>query len=399
MALGARGRALASVLFVLGVNACGDGPIRDNSLTQPTPESCSYSLSVSTFTFAASGGTGSVTVSAGQTCAWTATTDAPWIAITSSSSGTGAGSVAFSVAAHTGSSSRSAALSIAGQLVAISQDRFVTCTVGFSPLTAVYGKEGGSGSVTVTAPAGCAWTVRSTEPWLVITSGAGEGAGTAIVNYSVAANTVTSSRTGAIAVVDRIFVVTQAGDTAACSYGVSPVEFSPCMTSPQMTAVVTTQSGCTWTSSATDPWIQIVSGQSGSGSGTIVFGVTDNWLAVRAGQILVRWPTVTAGQNMRIAQAGCRYSVNPASIAVVGTAGTASFDVYQQSDPYTCGGPLQNGCLWSAESADKWITVTSSMPRAGDDRVTISIADNPGAPRTGTITVRDQIVRITQAAK
>jgi hypothetical protein len=45
-----------------------------------------------------------------------------------------------------------------------------------------------------------------------------------------------------------------------------------------------------------------------------------------------------------------------------------------------------------------WITVAGSTPRAGDDRVTFSVAPNPGRdPRTGTIAVRDRLVTITQA--
>jgi hypothetical protein len=77
--------------------------------------------------------------------------------------------------------------------------------------------------------------------------------------------------------------------------------------------------------------------------------------------------------------------------------GTGTFDVLQQSDPNTCGGATQDQCLWTAQSTASWITVTSSMPRKGDNPVTFVVARNDTASaRTGSITVRDKVVTITQ---
>ena len=72
--------------------------------------------------------------------------------------------------------------------------------------------------------------------------------------------------------------------------------------------------------------------------------------------------------------------------------------VLQQSDPLTCGSATQDRCVWSAESDAAWITVTTSMPQIGDQSVSFTVAENTSAsPRTGTITVRDRSVRVTQA--
>ena len=115
---------------------------------------------------------------------------------------------------------------------------------------------------------------------------------------------------------------------------------------------------------------------------------------------MVRWETPTQGQNVRVAQAGCRYAVSVPSINVVAAGGPAQFSVYQQSDPYTCGGPLQNGCLWSAEPDVAWITVNTSMPQFGDNPVSLTIAANDSSTaRSGNVRVRDQVVRITQAGR
>ena len=390
MPTGIRAGLPAFVLFALAA-ACG------GTSTQPTPAPCSYALSAASFTFNASGGAGGVTVTTGASCAWTARADAGWITISSGASGTGPGTVAFSVASHSGTSPRSGGLTIADHAVTVSQDALVACTLDISPSSALHTKDAGTGSFNVVAPAGCPWKASSAVSWLTLAPGGGDGSGSATITYSLSRNTDVAARTGGITVADRAFLVTQSGDTGACEYGVSPVDFSPCMRATQMTAAVTTQGGCSWTASATDSWITIANGQSGTGSGTIVFSVSENWLTPRSGQVLVRWPTPTAGQNIRIAQAGCHYSVNPSTISVAAVGGSNTVSVYQESDPNTCGGATQDACTWSAESTVPWITVTSSMPRAGDNPFSFAVAPNTGPARTGTILVRDQVVRINQA--
>ena len=65
-----------------------------------------------------------------------------------------------------------------------------------------------------------------------------------------------------------------------------------------------------------------------------------------------------------------------------------------------CGGATQDRCVWSAAANVPWITITSSMPRSGDNPVSFVVSSNAGTDaRVGTITVRDKVVLITQAGK
>jgi hypothetical protein len=115
---------------------------------------------------------------------------------------------------------------------------------------------------------------------------------------------------------------------------------------------------------------------------------------------MVRWPTATAGQNLQVSQAGCYYSVSTAAMNFAAAGGTGQFSVVQMSDPITCGGPLQNGCLWTAQANVPWITINTSMPQTGDNPVSFTVAANPtAAARTGRITVRDKVVQITQSGQ
>ena len=77
--------------------------------------------------------------------------------------------------------------------------------------------------------------------------------------------------------------------------------------------------------------------------------------------------------------------------------GIDTFNVLQQSDPYTCGGALQDGCIWTAMADVPWIVITSPGPRKGDDQVRFMVSANTtGATRSGTIRVKDKMVVITQ---
>ena len=395
--------AVAVVLIAL-LSACGK-----SSPTAPPPAPCTFTLSTSLLSFPASGGSNSVSVTTASQCTWTATSDRGWMSITSGSSGSGGGVVNVSVTPNTTTAERSGTLTIAGLSVAVREDGVVPCTIDISPPSASFSSGEATGSFAVSAPGGCEWAATSAVAWLRVTSGS-PGSGNGTVSYSVERNRDTSSRTSTIAVGERSFTVTQSGEPqppppppppVVCEYSVTPVEFNPCMSVPAtLTATITTQQGCTWTASPNASWISMTGGESGSGTGVIAFRVSDNWDAPRQGIVMVRWPTPTAGQNLHISQAGCRYGVSATSLNFGAVGGTGRFDVLQQSEPLTCGGATQNACRWTADSDVAWITVTTSMPQAGDNPVSFTVAANTGtAARVGTIRVRDKTVQINQSGR
>ncbi len=78
--------------------------------------------------------------------------------------------------------------------------------------------------------------------------------------------------------------------------------------------------------------------------------------------------------------------------------GDFTVDVYASPTDPACGGPLQDVCVWSGVSSAPWVTVLTTMPRHGDDRVFFRVAVNgTGSARTATISVRDRTVTIRQA--
>lgn len=101
--------------------ALGTGGSYTLSLTGPSV-SCTYGISPINNTVGAGGGSGSVGVTTQSGCSWTAASNAPWISVTSGGSGSGSGTVNYSVAAYTGTSPRSGTITIAGQTFTVTQN-------------------------------------------------------------------------------------------------------------------------------------------------------------------------------------------------------------------------------------------------------------------------------------
>lgn len=78
-------------------------------------------LSAGAQSFAPSGGAGQIGVNAPSGCSWTTATDSEWITFTGTHSGTGAGSVSYSVAPNAGVSARSGMISISHQTFTVTQ--------------------------------------------------------------------------------------------------------------------------------------------------------------------------------------------------------------------------------------------------------------------------------------
>jgi hypothetical protein len=382
---------IVGVMYVAGAG-CGNG-----TPDEPTPV-CSIAIAPASLAFVSEGGTGNVTVTTTAGCAWTASANASWITLTAGGSGNGPGTVAYAVAANATTDSRNGAVTIGGQAHAVAQQGRtpVVCTYEIAPDSSTWGNDGGSRTFTVAAAEGCSWTAVSNASWVVVDSGQGTGSGT--VSYTVARNTQVGDRSTTIVVAGRTFTVRQGGDVSTCQYSVGPVDFSPCMPGGTVVASVTTQDNCPWSATPDASWLNV--GSSGVGSGAITIAFADNYDAPRRAQVLVRWPTPTAGQNIRVAQAGCMYGVSRAAFSFSASASVGTFDVLQQSDPITCGGATQDRCIWTAVSDVPWITITTGMPRAGDNPVSFTVAANDAVTaRVGTIRVRDKTVTVTQAGR
>jgi hypothetical protein len=82
---------------------------------------CSYSIAPAFQAFPASGGSGSINVTAGSQCAWQASSNSDWITITSGSIGIGSGEVTYALAPNPGATGRKGAITVAGKTFLLKQ--------------------------------------------------------------------------------------------------------------------------------------------------------------------------------------------------------------------------------------------------------------------------------------
>jgi hypothetical protein len=209
---GAGGTGPGAVQFSAAANAgagrTGTITAAGQTFTVIQDSGCSAVVAPDTIAEPAAGGSQNVGVTTAADCAWTAASNAPWITIAMPASGTGNGNVQLDIQPNSGVA-RSGTATVAGQMVTVNQES--GCSVSIAPAGQAVGVAGGTGSFTVTAPAGCPWTAVSNNPeWLTVTSGA-SGSGAGIVQFNAVANASGAARTGTITVSGQTFTVTQAG--------------------------------------------------------------------------------------------------------------------------------------------------------------------------------------------
>lgn len=171
-----------------------------------------------------------------------------------------------------------------------------------------------------------------------------------------------------------------------CSYGVSPLSASLPVEGGSTTVTVTTTANCSWSSTSNATWLTITSGTSETGSGSTTIAVARNTSQdLRVGTVTV------AGQTVQIGQAGpsptCAYGVSPPSAVVPALGG--NLDISISTD---------DGCAWSVTSNASWITITAGSSGTGDGTASITVDSNSGALRSGTLTIVDRTVQLTQEA-
>ena len=305
-------------------------------------------------------------------CAWTATSNAIWVSVTGTATGSGNGSVSYAVQANTGGP-RSGGITAGGQTFVINQASGVSsCTYALGATSASMPAAGGTGSVDVMAGGGCAWTATSNAPWITVTGGA-SGTGDGTVSFAVDAN-AGAVRSGTISVAGSMLTVNQAAAAPTCTYMLSAASFAAAAGGEAGTVDLTTDPACAWTAVSNDAFLTVTSAASGTGSTTVAFTVDANAGGARAGTLTIGGETFTVNQDA--AAPTCTFTLMPEDTTIVG-GGTRSFDVVTESS-----------CGWTAVSDDPWIHVTSGDSGTGDGTVELTI-DGGGIIRSGTVTVGD----------
>ena len=140
-------------------------------------------------------------------CSWSASTTTPWLSIVSGS-GTGNGTVSYTVEANLTTSPRTATIHVGSGAFTVTQAGACTYSIAPTSRTVTNACSLQSSTATVTAGAGCTWSAASSNGqtgWLKIVSGGGPRAGTGTgqsLTFSTASNRHQDARSGTITVLD-----------------------------------------------------------------------------------------------------------------------------------------------------------------------------------------------------
>jgi DNA-binding beta-propeller fold protein YncE len=208
----------------------------------------------------------------------------------------------------------------------------------------------------------------SDSAWLTL-SGVTNG----VVSFNFTANTNASSRTGNITLLGQTIPVTQA---AIYTLGTTHLLEGPSAGADSV-ALVTSDA---WTNSTTTSWLHLSAAtQIGIGSTNIVFTFDANPGATRTGTLTI------AGLTVTVTQAGPVYSLGATMLLEGPTAGSASV-------------ALSANTAWSASPNATWLCLSAANQIGiGSTDVVFTFDANPGATRTGTLTIVGQTVTVSQA--
>jgi hypothetical protein len=354
----------------------------DQSGPGTTP--CSYSIAPTGATIGAAGGQLSTQVTTNAGCAWTATSQASWLRVTSGSTGNGPATVSISADANVGEA-RSGTVNVAGASFTVTQAASPPgCSYTIDPTSYSTSALGGQVTVAVATAAGCAWSTTGLPDWITVTNGSGSGSGAATV---VVGTNAGPSRTATIQIAGRPFTVTQ--EAAACTYTVTPTTIDADASAQTKTVAVATGVHCSWTAkvTTTEDWLRIKSGSSGTGAGTVTIEIDatpNQGNKPRTATLLVAAQTVTVNQAANLP--ACSYTIDPTSYNTGASGGQATVTV-----------SAADGCAWSTTGLPDWITVTNGSG-SGSGTATVVVGTNAGPSRTATIQIAGRPFTITQEA-
>ena len=256
-----------------------------------TTAGCAYSLSARSRPATAQAGSGQVTMETAASCAWTATSNAPWITLASDPIRAGSGNLSYSYTENTENYTRTGRITVAGQTFMVVQAS-ASCTYSLSKSSAEVSGNASEGRAEITTASSCPWTTVSGADWITVSSNLREGSGTVI--YSVIANTG-AARTGNITIGGQTFTVNQQA-VAPCTYSLSKSSVEVSGDASEGTTEVTTAPSCPWTAFSPLDWIT-VSRDPRTGSGTVTYAIAATDGAERTGTITIAGQTFTVKQS------------------------------------------------------------------------------------------------------
>lgn len=240
------------------------------------------SLSPTQTVITANGGTADLNLSIGGNVSWTASTGAGWLTI-STNSGAGPATLNVQAGANTTVYTRVTTVTAGGQTVSVSQGgRWATVSTN----NVVLPPDGGAVFFDVSAEGGAWWRAISGTNWLTVAlpaSGNGTGNGSVMV-VADPYNEYSRARIGTLEIAGQAVFVSQLG----YSLTVNPTAVEIGSNAGAGELAIVAPLDAVWEAVTTAPWITLIGGNNGIGSGTLRYSVVANTTGeIRTGRIII----------------------------------------------------------------------------------------------------------------
>jgi MYXO-CTERM domain-containing protein len=335
--------------------------VNGQTFTVSQADGCTYLLAPTGATSTAAGGDGSFVISASDpACAWTATSNDPFITGVTPN-GTGDGTIVYSVGANVGPG-RVGSISVGGRTFTITQAN--GCVATLDPTSTTVPGVGGDTSFSITlSDQTCMWTAGSTTSWAVVNTPSGTGNGTVSLTLGVNDG---PSRSTTIEAGGQTFTLNQ---DSGCTVTLATANGAATAAGGDGTFNVAKPAGCAYTAVSTVPWITNVL-VSATGASYTVQPSTD---PIRTGTIVITSTTSAATATFTIKQsAGCIITLPTGGASPTAAGGSAFAAVTKGA-----------GCGFTATTNTPWITGLRIDPTG----VNYTVDANTGPARGGTIDV------------
>jgi sugar lactone lactonase YvrE len=160
-----------------------------------------------------------------------------------------------------------------------------SCTYSVTPTSLQAPAAGGNLTITIQTASTCALTVSNLPAWIT-SSSASLGAGSGTITLVVAPNTG-APLSATISISGVSVIITQAGQTSACTYAISPGGQTFAAAGGNGTINITAGPGCPWTAASTASWVTITGVGTGSGNGAVTYQAAANSGASRSGVVTI----------------------------------------------------------------------------------------------------------------
>ncbi len=316
---------------------------------------------------------------------------ASWISVVDDGIGHGGGTVAIAVSENPSYKSRRGLVSIGTDSFSVLQEGRTALEFSISPIEAEanWNGDGANGRIEVHATPDLPWNATSEVDWIEITDATRFSSGNGNVDYVLRKNWTLDSRSGAITLTAADGSVQPQRHRVI--QGASPVSVYPTTCEFEATGgsaqtFIELNNNVRWGVFNTNSWVHVVGETNRMASGTVVLTADANdSIYSRYCQIIIAKQVISISQKGRYVAVSCDETV----FSTEGGSGTIS--VMTDGD-----------VSWTAVSSDStWLQFwgcDSGVGSRNDLEFVVSPYVWDGTPRTGRITIGDEVIYITQRA-